>query len=534
MTPMTKETQNVSLPTPDVVEDYGLLDAPSSEAVEDTNHDRDFVDGDDFAPSLFFGSMANLCSATLGAGVLSLPYALDQSGLVFGLALLGTAAWSSIISIKFLVKASSHYKIYTYEGLVDHVLGKKAKIATEFCMIIFCVGCAVAYVIAIGDILEPVLLELFPKTTLSTHVVLIIIWSTTMLPLSLFRRMESLQWASGIGVTSIGLLMTSVVIHFWQDRIDSNHEVAISSLCWPSSAKGVLLACPVVIFGFSCQVNVCSIYYELGLSNVITSSSTQEVQLDNSVVNDDSKTKMVMNRVTVAAVMLCAFLYSVISTTAFMDFGSTLQPNVLVNYQSETSIMMTIASLGMALAVIVAFPLNVFPARVTLANMLFNGEEDVDYSNQDSIPPIATETSSGLNEPLLPQQLHEGELSKTGDHYDTIENLEVNSDVDSNQMEMEPIVQPPEKTTMLQHVILTLGIAGSALCLALLIPNISVVFGLLGGTTSSVFGFILPGLLGRVLSSSTLQTCEAYMLIIGGTVVGIVTTLVTIYSTFFD
>mmetsp|Transcript_22981 Transcript_22981/g.34855 ORF Transcript_22981/g.34855 Transcript_22981/m.34855 type:complete len:523 (+) Transcript_22981:65-1633(+) len=522
MAPQTAKTHTAAA-NPDIVEDYGLDHTPSLQAEEDTNND-DSLDSNNFAPSLFFGSIANLCSATLGAGVLSLPYALYQSGLVFGLGLLGIAAWSSIVSIRFLVEASSHFRIYTYEGLVDHVLGRKAKLVTQICMIIFCVGCAVAYVIAVGDILEPVILELFPKTALSTHMVLIIIWSTTMLPLSLFRRMESLQWTSGIGVFSIGLLMTSVVIHFWQDRYNSAHEVAISSLWWPASPQGVLLACPIVLFGFACQVNVCPIYYELGLATL--TSSMEEASNNNNRADDDSKPKFLMHRVTVASVTMCAFLYSVISTSAFLDFGSTLGPNVLMNYQSEKSIMMTVASVGMALAVIVAFPLNVFPARVTLANILFCEENDGNNDDENFIEPLLSETSASR------------EQGHTNGHYDAVKNCHSgNGDTESNIETMEPTTitaDPPENTTLFQHVILTLGIAGAALGLALLIPNISVVFGLLGGTTSSIFGFILPGLLGRTLSSSKLQTCEAYILIIGGTVIGIVTTTVTIYNTFFD
>jgi amino acid permease len=69
-----------------------------------------------------------------------------------------------------------------------------------------------------------------------------------------------------------------------------------------------------------------------------------------------------------------------------------------------------------------------------------------------------------------------------------------------------------------------------ALILAMVAPNISVVFGLLGGTTSSVIGFILPGMVGiKVVSNAR---WKPKLLIAIGVVIGIVTTAVTVYSTF--
>ena len=48
---------------------------------------------------------------------------------------------------------------------------------------------------------------------------------------------------------------------------------------------------------------------------------------------------------------------------------------------------------------------------------------------------------------------------------------------------------------------------------AMVAPNISVVFGLLGGTTSSVIGFILPGMVGiKVLDAdATMETQIAHL-----------------------
>lgn len=88
----------------------------------------------------------------------------------------------------------------------------------------------------------------------------------------------------------------------------------------------------------------------------------------------------------------------------------------------------------------------------------------------------------------------------------------------------------------LEHFLLTLFLSGSALIVALLIPGISVVFGLMGGTAASIISFILPGMFlmdtnednGRARQGGILPV----LMVWGGTLIGVVTTYVTIYGLF--
>ena len=79
----------------------------------------------------------------------------------------------------------------------------------------------------------------------------------------------------------------------------------------------------------------------------------------------------------------------------------------------------------------------------------------------------------------------------------------------------------------MQHALMTLVLAGMSLGMALVIPNISVVFGLLGGTTSSILGFVVPGLLGLQLDK---RRVGAWVLVVCGSIIGVLATVVTVYS----
>ena len=108
-----------------------------------------------------------------------------------------------------------------------------------------------------------------------------------------------------------------------------------------------------------------------------------------------------------------------------------------------------------------------------------------------------------------------------------------NQTVTPDRQEQEPVFSEGDDADMIefhpsQHIFVTLLLAGAALGLALVVPNISVVFGLLGGTTSALLGFVVPGLLGLEMDPSNRS---AWVLVVAGTIIGVVTTGVTLYST---
>ena len=414
------------------------------EGEHETNSDQILL-----IPSLSspLGPVANLCSATLGAGVLSVPFGFYQAGLVGGSVLLLLSAVSVLISIDLLVKATVHYKCNTYEDLVQAALGKSARIMTEASILIFCLGCSTAYMISIGDIVG-LLFGLNYRTD-----AMLFIFAIVCLPLSLLRRMTSLQLASSVGFFSIALLVLNAVIHF----LSTTNHAPIKSILWPSAGPMSLLrGCPIFLFAFACQVNVCQIYDELCLS---------------------SRPKF--QGMTGLAVFLCFTLYSSVGIFSLLDFGDATAANILLNYHPHDSLLTQAAFAGMAVAVICAFPINIFPARVTLEGFLAQWRA------------IDVLTNIELVEPLLDQ----------------------------------PLVHHTA-TPWVEHVLLTFLLTGTSLSLALILPDISIVFGILGGVPSSLLGFVLPGLLGIQMG----QTTKGFILVVGGSIVGIVTTYVTIYS----
>ena len=464
--------------------------------------------------SHFFGAVANLCSATLGAGVLALPFALYQAGLFFGCILLVCSAWATAASIKLLIIACDRYQQNTYEKVVEHVLGKRARQVVETSILIFCGGCAVAYLIAVGDILE----QVEDMTTRTKHVAMSLVWLCAMLPLSCLKRMQSLQCASTVGIASIGTLLLAATVHLIQDipHQDGNSMESIKSIFglgpFVGPADGswlsVLRACPIVFFAFSCQVNVCQIYDELPTSA------------------ERSEKIKIMSWVAWVAVGLCALLYSSISMVTLMDFGAALTPNVLSCYHlTAHDQLLHVAFLAMAIAVVMAFPLNIFPARVSVIQML---------SSRKTQSFTICGMDDECRQPLLGEEVaadySSGDDVEEGEPEDYLQPFPRPAS-EADEPSTGPDMAPEPEFHLGEHIFVTLLVSGGSLVLALLIPNISVVFGLLGGTTSSLLGFVIPGLLGIQMDK---KDWTSWILVVAGSIIGILTTGVTVYSTLQD
>ena len=517
------------------------------------------------------GGIANLCSATLGAGVLSLPYAICKCGIVPGLLLLLLAATSTTISIDMIIETCTALRLSSYEDITQKLLGRRALIVVESSIFVFCFGCAVAYVVAVGDILQQGIIGVFADQLPSfatRELAMILFWAVIMLPLSLLERIDSLRFASLFGIGSIAFLVLACVVHSIEDMVEiggdghvgtaygrqNGEHHAGQNVRWfvPLSFWDVVLACPIIMFAFSCQVNVCAIYEELGGENNAGGdgaiAENEAVSAPASSSNDLTRTRRrgnvsgpsnneehnhkatKMASVTRTAVAICVLFYSLIGTFAYLDFGEHTADNVMKNYdvQETHDIMMIAAFVCITIAVVMAFPLIFFPARATVegvARRLFergDGMVDVEGNGLTDDDRATPDENAALDQPLLEQ---EENRNPPGPPRNSSDNSRTSL------------------SSRVGHVFLTFMVSGGALLCALVVPDISVVFGVMGGTASSIICFIFPGLFvlkmkqagddtPSYLLPTLLRKIQAWALILGGSLIGILSTAVTLYSMF--
>jgi len=252
--------------------------------------------------------------------------------------------------------------------------------------------------------------------------------ASVMFPLSLNSRINSLRYSSLFGICSIFFLVFVAAYHSIGSLVTDGWDESWGSpdvILWAGSFRDVVSACPVIMFAFTCQVNVFSIYEEL-----------------------ERKSERRMGRVSNGAVTVCFIAYLLMGTLGYLDFGPNTQSNILKNYcvQKNPSPLIIASFICITITIIMAFPLNIFPMRYTVEVILAR------YKKQ-----------SNSEEPLLMEEGTEGD--KDGSF--TVDALETSDDA--------------SLSGNLRHLLLTGLITGSALLVALVTPNISVVFQLMGG-----------------------------------------------------
>lgn len=401
------------------------------------------------------GATFNLCSATLGAGCLALPKAISQSGLVLGILFLLIGFGATIFSIYSLLRAHKSTKCGSYEALSKNLYGPYFEYFVEISIILFCFGTCISYMIAIGDIMQPITDMLHEWNKFFNRTTVTIIFTVVlMLPLSSMAKVSNLRYTSLFGVIMIlYLILLTTYYSLTHSFIPHFKEVKYFNFdinMWKSL--------PVMMFAYTSQVNL--------------------FEIENEIERTSEKR---MRKVTIRSLVVCILAYTLCGGFGYIAFGEDTQGNILKNLPISKDdsigirIALIIAYVGMALAVIMAYPLNIFPMRYSILSMMIGNTK-------------------------LEQKYRDMSWKFRIVHYS------------------------------LSFLLVALSVV-----IALCVQELDLIFEVTGGTTSSIIAFIAPGLyIIRIYNrkiegvSKTHYIC-AYIMVIAGTIIGIWSTFVSVY-----
>ncbi|OEU09779.1 Aa_trans-domain-containing protein, partial [Fragilariopsis cylindrus CCMP1102] len=312
--------------------------------------------------STISGACSNLVNSIVGAGIIGIPYALKESGLVSGILLLIVVGYFTTKSLQMIVDlatSSSQLKgkgVWTYNDLLELPYGLAGKNFVLISMFITAYGAMVAYLLIIKDTL-PVILGLVNDADESVggfmerELVMIITSLFVCVPLSMQRDFSSLAYTSSVSVFADILLVVFVAIF-----------APIGDSVQNAGGLGTVLSSSIL--------NPGGFFIGFGVLTVAMCCQHSAFIVASSLDNPNPKRWSIVTSISLTISVICCLVLGVSGYLGFLDETSG---DVLNNF-GVASRQANIARGLLALTMFFTYPMEAFVARHVLVELIWGGD----------------------------------------------------------------------------------------------------------------------------------------------------------------
>ncbi|KAG7895154.1 hypothetical protein KL935_001272 [Ogataea polymorpha] len=294
----------------------------------------------------------NMSNSILGAGIVGIPRAFRNAGLLTGLVLLALLAVVNDWTLRMIIVNTKLSGAKTYTGFVSHAYGDLGKTAILLAQGLFGFGGNVGFAVIIGDTIPHVLRSVFARQVESFRVVDFLLARNTLIvlcitgisfPLSLTKDIGRLAKASSIALVSMSVILLIVV--FRGPAMPADVRGQVSGAGW-FVEPGIFQSISVISFALVCHHNTTFIY-----------DSIKKPTLDR------------FNRVTHVACALSGVVCGVMGVSGYLAFGPKTKGNVLNNFPSDDWVV-NVARLCFGLNMLTTYPLELYVVRAVVRDLL--------------------------------------------------------------------------------------------------------------------------------------------------------------------
>mmetsp|Transcript_18386 Transcript_18386/g.39500 ORF Transcript_18386/g.39500 Transcript_18386/m.39500 type:complete len:605 (-) Transcript_18386:318-2132(-) len=295
--------------------------------------------------STIIGCTANLITAIVGAGIIGIPYAMRETGLMAGWLLILLSGTLGCKSLRLLIETAKHVDAASYEVLSETVFGQTGWAVCNILMFVMSWGPMLSYLMLVKDTLGSL-------TGYDGSICLIVSSVLVMLPLCLQRDMADLAKTSRVSVL-FNICMVSIIATYSPTSQSISDAGGFSTILLESSFRPAtcFVGLGILSFAFSCQH-----------SSLIIAGSLE------------NPTRERWNKVSWAALAFCSVLAIIMGSFGYVAYREDVEGNILKNFDSPA----TAANIARGLicsTMFCVFPLESFVARHVIMENLFQGRE---------------------------------------------------------------------------------------------------------------------------------------------------------------
>ena len=315
------------------------------------------------------GACSNLVNSIVGAGIIGIPYALKESGLLAGFILLIGVTYFTDKTLRILVELAHFHPrlrsvdVLTFEDLLSLPFGSTGSNFILGSMLIVAYGAMVAYLLVIKDTV-PIVMGLGDDPGegdfMERELVMVITALVVIVPLSMQRDMSSLAFTSALSVMADVVLVGIVVIF---SPIKESVENA--------GGLGQVVNDSLIKYGFFIGFGV--------LTTAMTCQHSAFI-VSGSLSNLNSKRWAIVTMISMSTALI---LSAILGIAGYLGFLEETQGDVLNNFDSDT-LEATVARSLLAITMVFTYPMEAFVARHVIMKLLYDGDMDGDDEEESS------------------------------------------------------------------------------------------------------------------------------------------------------
>jgi amino acid permease len=321
---------------------------------------------DDSGTGTFKGSIANLVNSAIGAGVLALPFAFQQSGVFMGILLSIGFCPLVTFTLHIMGRAQKASNEGSYQATCQKLLGPTWGLVNIVFQLSFIMGACVGFLIIISDNLQPQFIQWFGSSSfISQRPVVILLSLIPITPMCFIKNIQKISPLATFSIIAIvytvGMMITRAALELKKEgfppmivgeitegitgcRRDGD---GFSADCYQVSSfrenLSVLKAMPVFCFAYNVHTTHSLVFAEMAKPKTLTK----------------------MDRASGASLLFCASVYIICGLVGYWyteahkyngedgDKPGTVPGNVLLIYPPEIDV--AIARICIAVSVVGSF-----------------------------------------------------------------------------------------------------------------------------------------------------------------------------------
>eukprot|EP01084_Bolivina_argentea_P272399 463767_1 len=320
-----------------------------------------------------FSGCINLSNTVMGAGILSLPYAVSQVGYGTAMILFLLFAMLTFSALHLNMAMTRCVPNASYYAFAEKMNRPKSKLVIDIAVIISMISAATSYLIIIGDVMPDFCTHFIPSTNHSNGSIFTIggviisqrvFWTFVFLfvlimPSVALKKMDALRFTSLFAIFCFGFITVVMVLYnvldSWDecagiDKDDCKGEVmAFLDLSVAKNWLIFLKVTPFFLLAFGCAQNTLPISNEM-----------------------KKRTLGRLNCVLLNMLCFVVCIYATVGASGYFTYGDKIEADILKKYPQNNITAMV--RLSISIAVAFSYPLVLFPCRKSLCLLIWGRE----------------------------------------------------------------------------------------------------------------------------------------------------------------